>query len=95
MKNLDIIFSDLINHGDFILLHSNTSRIYRAFRKHNPKFTIDNLLEYLLGLVGDNGTIMFPTFNFNFCDSKTFNINQTRSQMGVLTECARKSTVIL
>ena len=43
----------------------------------------------MLSAVGNEGTLLFPLFNFDFTQGVPFNIKTTPSHMGVLTECAR------
>jgi aminoglycoside 3-N-acetyltransferase len=39
--------------------------------------------------LGPAGTLIMPTFNFDFCGGKTFDIRHTPSQMGAITEVVR------
>jgi aminoglycoside 3-N-acetyltransferase len=52
-----------------------------------PGIIVDSLLEQ----IGNSGTLLLPLFNFEFPDTKYFSINDTPSQMGVITEFARKN----
>ena len=56
-----------INNGDCVLLHSNVKRLIRELIRAGIKSPIDFILDSLLNAVGDNGTLMIPLFNFDFC----------------------------
>jgi len=75
--------------GDRVLLHSDISILYKNLKKEKFKFTIDDIADFLINYIGDKGTLIIPTFNFNFCKGETFLINNTVSQMGVLSEKLR------
>lgn len=52
--------------------------------------SVDNILDSFLFAIGDTGTLIVPLFNFEFTNGATFDIRNTPSQMGVLSEVARK-----
>lgn len=78
-----------IHSGDTVLIHSSMKRAFRYLLTQSveasPRYIIDSLLD----LVGNTGTIIFPLFNFNFPNTGVFSILTTPSQMGVVTEYAR------
>jgi aminoglycoside 3-N-acetyltransferase len=77
-------FRDLgIDTGDIVLVHSS----YKSFGgvAGGPQTVIDALLE----AIGPEGTLVVPTFNFDFCRGEPFDVRQTQSQMGVITELVR------
>ena len=88
-----IIFNFLsdggLNKGDIVLIHSNISKLYKKLLKANFKFKIEDILEIIIEYIGPSGTLIIPTFNFDFCDGKTYDFLNTKSQMGVLSEAAR------
>jgi aminoglycoside 3-N-acetyltransferase len=47
------------------------------------------VLQSFLEALGNDGTLLLPLFNFDFADGKPFDISETPSQMGVLTEAGR------
>jgi|688.fasta_scaffold133022_3 aminoglycoside 3-N-acetyltransferase len=49
-----------------------------------------NVVEVLLGL--GVKTICLPTFTFSFCNGESFDVNSSKSKMGVLNEYFRKRT---
>jgi aminoglycoside 3-N-acetyltransferase len=76
-----------IDQGDTLLLHSDCTRILWEFRKEG--ITPQIILDVFLEILGHQGTLLLPTFNFNFCDQVPFSISTTPSQMGILSEIAR------
>lgn len=72
-----------INAGETLLVHSS----YKSFGgvEGGPQTVIDALLEVL----SPEGTLIMPTFNFNFNKGESWDVRSTPSQMGVLTELVR------
>ncbi len=70
--------------GDTVLVHSS----YKSFGGVNggPQAVIDAFLAAL----GPEGTLIMPTFNFDFCKGEPWDIRHTPSRMGVLTEFVRR-----
>jgi len=79
-----------IKKGDILLVHSS----FKSFGgvEGGPE-TVINALLHVLGI---EGTLLFPTFTFQFCDDFNsngegyFDVDQTPSEMGILTEIFRK-----
>ncbi len=73
-----------IAEGDSLLVHSS----YKSFGgvEGGPQTVIDALLAVL----GEDGTLIMPTFNFDFCKGKPWDVRHTPSHMGILTELVRK-----
>tara|TARA_B100001059_G_scaffold236798_1_gene290526 strand:+ start:8152 stop:8934 length:783 start_codon:yes stop_codon:yes gene_type:complete len=78
-----------IQKGDNLLVHSNIKSILRYFLKNNLRCTSENIFDSLLSTIGPDGTVFFPTFNYGFCVGEEFNIFETKSQMGSLSEYCR------
>ena len=73
-----------ITPSDTLLVHSS----YKAFGgvEGGPQTVVDALLAVLTPA----GTLIMPTFNFDFCKGSPWNVRETPSQMGILTELVRK-----
>jgi aminoglycoside 3-N-acetyltransferase len=85
-NDLVLEFTELgLKNGDIVLVHSS----YKSFSKveGGPQTVIDALLS----VIGAEGTLIAPTFNFDFCQGKPFDIRKTPSQMGVITELVRNN----
>ncbi|MFZ2095101.1 MAG: AAC(3) family N-acetyltransferase [Anaerolineales bacterium] len=74
-----------INSGDIVLIHSSLKRSLQQYST-----TPQAMMESFLEAVGPRGTVLFPLFNFDFTKGVPFDIRATPSQMGALTEVARK-----
>jgi len=73
-----------VNPGDVLLVHSSAKRTLVA---HNVSPQV--LVQSFLDAVGPNGTMLFPLWNFDFTKGVTFDIRNTPSHMGIVTETAR------
>lgn len=71
--------------SDVLLVHASSKR---TLKEHGA--TPTELLESFLNAVGPSGTLLFPTFNFGWCRGAPFDIRSTPSEMGILSETARK-----
>ena len=89
--NLELLLNKLqIKKGDKILLTSNILRILLKFKKNEINFDPNILIDTLKKKIGKNGTLLIPTYNWNFCRGKTFDYNKTPSQSGALGNIALK-----
>lgn len=75
-----------VMQGDTLLVHSS----YKSFGEvDGGPATVNRALEAALG-VDKDGTLIMPTFNFDFNKGEAWDVRTTPSKMGVLTELARK-----
>lgn len=104
--NTNLIINELIekwhqcgiNNGDTVLFHSDVRKIlmhYNYFnqpknKSKNKVLSVDNILDSFFYAIGNTGTIIIPLFNFDFTQGIAFDVRNTPSQMGILTETARK-----
>ncbi len=72
-----------VNLGDTLLVHSSYKSLGGV--DGGPQAVIDALLTVL----SPEGTLIMPTFNFNFNKGEPWDVRTTPSQMGVLTELVR------
>ena len=79
-----------IEPGDTIVLHSSLRRTLERLAKGIARVRPAEILESFLEAVGPNGTLVFPTFNFDFTFGAQFDLDRSPSHMGVLGETARQ-----
>ena len=63
-----------------------------SFGKPNPELGKTGLLQAVLDTLLELGvpTLCVPTFTFSFCNGVAYDVNQSRSKMGVLNEYIRR-----
>jgi aminoglycoside 3-N-acetyltransferase len=77
-------FRDLgVQEGDTLLVHSS----YKSLGEVDGG--VATVVEALLEAVGEQGTLIVPTFNFGFCEGEPFDARSTPSKMGAITEVIR------
>ena len=88
-SNLDLysylkkIFIDLeIKKGDIVYVASDILKLIILCKHKKIKFDQGIIVNCLQNIIGNNGTLLFPTYNWDFCNGKTFNIKKTKSKCG-------------
>jgi aminoglycoside 3-N-acetyltransferase len=78
-----------IKKNDNILLHSSFKRTFYELNQQKYKVTPLDILHSFIDLIGPDGTLVIPTFNFQFNNGIPYNYYLTKSHMGIVTEFAR------
>jgi aminopeptidase-like protein/aminoglycoside N3'-acetyltransferase len=73
--------------GDTIFVHSAYSTLGRA--PGGVEGGPQTVIEAILDVIGETGTLIMPTFNYDFLRGTPWDMRTTPSQMGVLTELVR------
>lgn len=76
--------------GDTVLIHTSLRRTLSRYSDMGYAITPHDVLDSFLDALGSSGTLLLPLFNFEFPKGVTFDIRNTPSQMGALTEAGRK-----
>jgi aminoglycoside 3-N-acetyltransferase len=85
----DYLIKGGLQKGDKVLLHSNLKYLIKSLLNKKIIFDIDNIVDSILEFLGPKGTLVVPTFNFDFCEGKLFSFLDTKSKMGILSETLR------
>lgn len=75
-----------IKKGDVIYVISDLSELATIFAREKNKFSMCRFVESLQNMIGKDGTLLFPTFNWNFREGKPYDYLLSKSQMGVLSQ---------
>lgn len=90
---IDKLANDWIERGleqdDTILIHSSVKRTIMRYKEIGYDITPDIILDSFLKAVGNLGTVLLPLFDFDFAKGVPFDIRNTPSRMGALTESGR------
>lgn len=79
-----------IHKGDFLYVVSDMLGLAKVIKEQGGHFQANDLIDKLQQLVGEEGTIVFPTFNWDFCKGIAFDYDKTPSRTGALTKAALK-----
>lgn len=98
-KMLEVFSRMGVSKNDIVLVSSDISRVinimsheYRiklTSRKEMIKLS-NIIIDALQDLVGKGGTLLFPTYNWNFCKGIPWNYNTTPGKTGALSNVALK-----
>ena len=73
-----------VKRGDIILVHSD-STAFRQICDLSWGEAMALLKQCFLDVLGEEGTLIVPTFNWDFCKGRTYFHERTRSQVGMFT----------
>ena len=73
-----------IKEGDILLVASDVSKLIYSWND----FDANKFIDSLINKIGANGTLLFPTFNWDFCHGKVFDYKNTKSETGYLSNVA-------
>jgi len=79
-----------LEDGDLVLVHSSLKRLLlKVKNEFGQIITPQDVYDSLLEAVGEDGTLILPLFNFDFPKVNFFDIRNSPSHMGALTEIGR------
>jgi aminoglycoside 3-N-acetyltransferase len=74
-----------IRSGDVVMVHSD-ALVAAQFPPMSAAARYDLLIDALLTLLGRDGTLVMPTFTYSFSRGETFDVRQSPSTVGAITE---------
>ena len=82
-----------IRKGEVLMVSSDINRLfYSEYARTGEIPNIDTLIDSLKVAVGEEGTLMFPTFTWDFCKGKPFDIKKSPCKTGTLSNAVLKRT---
>ena len=96
MKNIEIKdknIYNLINHldvnkNDVLLITSDVVQILLKYK--NEEIDFNKLIDSFIEKIGNSGTVLFPTYSWNFCKGLGFDYYKTIPETGSLPKIALK-----
>ncbi len=97
MDNKYLYYSDFvnalrevnINKKDIVFIHSDIS-VFGKLATLDRNFLLQALINTIKETIGEDGIIIMPTFSYSFCNNELYDVTNTKSTVGVLTEYFRK-----
>ena len=80
-----------LQRGDTVLLSSYISRILINCKEHGERFNPNAFFDSILDVIGEEGTLLLPTYNWDFCHQVPFDYKKTKSKVGVLGDQALRN----
>lgn len=77
-----------IEKGDVVLLTSDITDLFLQCQEHGERFDPNVLLDRFQEAIGEVGTLLVPTYNWGFCQGKTFDYWKTPSKTGAIGNAA-------
>jgi len=79
-----------INRGDNIFVTSDVKQLLYGLVSNNDDTDLNILIDGIIDIIGEEGTLVFPTFNWDFCKGVPFDIKKTPCKTGSLGKEALK-----
>lgn len=79
-----------IEKGDCVYVISDMLEPAKAVRERGGTLDLNGLIDRLQELAGQEGTLLFPTFNWDFCKGIGFDYHKTPVKTGALSKAALK-----
>ena len=77
-----------IEKGDVILLTSDITDLFLQCQENGEILDVNILLDNFQEAVGEEGTLLIPTYNWGFCQGKAFDYKKTPSKTGAIGNAA-------
>jgi aminoglycoside 3-N-acetyltransferase len=77
-----------IRPGAVFLVSSDILNLAACARAHGERFDRYKFIDSLLRAVGESGTVLFPTYNWDFCRGIAFDHKNTPCRTGALGSAA-------
>lgn len=78
-----------VRKGDVVFSHSNVGYFGYSDRGKTIEDTCDLMIEAFKEVLGDEGTLVVPTFTYSFGSKEVFDLDKTPSVCGSLSEAVR------
>jgi len=79
-----------IQKGDIVYVVSDILELAKVCRDNGEAFDSESFIHSLQSAVGEDGTLLFPTFNWDFCKGVAFDYHKTIGKTGTLGNKALK-----
>lgn len=81
----DMLVALGIQRGETLFIHSRVSAFGKFLLFDRDAF-FREIEQAFMDIVGHEGTLVMPTFSYSFCNKEIFDVDNTPSTVGVLTE---------
>jgi aminoglycoside 3-N-acetyltransferase len=79
-----------ISKGDSVFIHSNLTFFGMLDEANSAEEINEAFYRAFCEVIGDEGTIIVPTFSYSFCKNEKYDLLNSKSDCGMFTEYIRK-----
>ncbi|WP_281071322.1 AAC(3) family N-acetyltransferase [Succinivibrio dextrinosolvens] len=79
-----------LKKNDVVLISSDFRKVLWDMHLNHKKCDLNDFIDGLIEEIGDEGTILIPTYNWDFCKGTTFDIEKSPSKTGTLGQLTLK-----
>ena len=79
-----------IKKGDVVWISSDVKTLIYSCIEHGDDTDMNVLIDAIQQIITPSGTLLIPTFNWDFCKGVPFDIRKTPCKTGVIGKCALK-----
>ena len=79
-----------ISSGSTVFISSDISRLAFEALENNIDFNVNEFIDIIQDKIGNEGTLLFPVYNWDFCHGIPFNYYKTVGKTGLLGNAALK-----
>lgn len=79
-----------LEKGDSVWLSSDAKTLLYSSLENGGTGDLNELIDGITDVIGPGGTLLIPTFNWDFCNGKTFDIRKTPCKTGIIGKVALK-----
>lgn len=77
-----------IKKGDCVYVISDMLELAKVFKAQGKRLVLEDIIEALQEAAGEEGTLLFPTFNWDFCKGVGYDCRRTPVRTGALSKAA-------
>ena len=88
LRDIPALFG--LEKGDAVWIASDMKNLLYECISHDDDKDLNVFLDGIIDIIGPEGTILVPTFNWDFCQGKTFDYYKTPCKTGSLGKIALK-----
>ncbi len=79
-----------LNRGDTVWISSDVKELIYSCMEHDDDTDMNVLIDRIQEIITPSGTLLIPTFNWDFCKGIAYDIKKTPCRTGVIGKCALK-----
>ncbi|MFT3984460.1 MAG: DUF4910 domain-containing protein [Lachnospiraceae bacterium] len=86
----DLAFHLGLKKGDHVFVTSDVKQLLYSCVEHDDDTDLNHLIDGMIEIIGKDGTLVFPTFNWSFCRGVSYDYYKTPCKTGSLGRIALK-----